>query len=1113
MALDEAIARFGRALKAKLGAAAVTGAPEDQLRAPLEALFADLSAVLGQPPGRVALVGEATLSDIRTRPDYAVTAAGALVGFIELKAPGKGADPRRFTDAHDRDQWNRLKALPNLIYSDGQSFALWQEGELVGEVVTLQGDIFTAGTALSAPDKLLDRLRDFLNWSPIPPASPQRLAQVAARLCRLLRDEVQGELGRANPRLALLAQNWRSLLFPEASDAEFADGYAQAVTFGLLMARAQGIGLAAGIDQAAMVLRRTNSMIGEALRLLVDSADVREALDTSLRAMARVFDAVDWPVLSRGNPEAWLYFYEDFLQIYDRALRRQTGSYYTPPEVVDAMIRLTDEALRAPELFARPQGLADRGVTICDPATGTGTFLLGVLRALAARIAADQGEGAVGPALAAATARMIGFELQFGPFAVAQLRLLAEMQALAGAGRGAGVVAGNNLPLPQLYVTDTLGDPFAAETQFSIMLEAIGESRRRANEVKRETPITVVIGNPPYKIDSAGKGGWVEQGSDGRAAPMALWTPPPEWGLGAHAKHLKNLYVFFWRWATWKVFAPDLEATTGRQAEDRGGIVCFITVAGFLNGPGFQKMREELRRDASAIWVIDCSPEGHQPEVATRLFQGVQQPVCIVLAARAAGKDRSTPAKVRFRSLAPGRREAKFEELAAIALHGPGWEDAPQDWRAPFLPQAGGAWLSFAPLATLFATSTPGVKTHRTWVIAPDPGSLVRRWDALRAERDPERKALLFHPDRDRTLDKVVRIPLGRHGVRPLPVGRDGGPAPEAVRYGFRSFDRQWIVADHRLLSQARADLWATQSPQQVHLTSPEDQPPAGGPAVTLAAVLPDQHHFAGRGGRAFPLWRDATATVPNLRPEVLAALSDVLGRPVPPEDLLAYIAALLAHPAFTARFRDDLRQPGLRVPLTADPDLWSEAVAIGSEVIWLHCYGERFADPAAGRPHGPPRLPPGEGPTIPREGAIPGAPEPLPDEMTYDPATRRLTIGRGFVANVAPEVWAYEVSGRNVLRQWFSYRRRDRSRPVIGERRPPSPLDAIQPDHWLPDYTEDLINLLHVLGRLVLLEPRQAHLLDCVCAGPLVTDLPSPGSTAATTAQSATDDRQGRLL
>ena len=130
-----------------------------------------------------------------------------------------------------------------------------------------------------------------------------------------------------------------------------------------------------------------------------------------------------------------------------------------------------------------------------------------------------------------------------------------------------------------------------------------------------------------------------------------------------------------------------------------------------------------------------------------------------------------------------------------------------------------------------------------------------------------------------------------------------------------------------------------------------------------------------------------------------------------------------------------------------------------------------------------------GDGPTIPIDGMIPGAPEPLPEMMDYDPAQRRLRIGKGHIDNVPQAVWDYEVSGKNVLRQWFSYRRRDRTRPIIGDRRPPSPLDSIQPEHWLADYTTDLIDLLHVLGRLVALEPKQADLLERICAGPLISN------------------------
>lgn len=278
-------------------------------------------------------------------------------------------------------------------------------------------------------------------------------------------------------------------------------------------------------------------------------------------------------------------------------------------------------------------------------------------------------------------------------------------------------------------------------------------------------------------------------------------------------------------------------------------------------------------------------------------------------------------------------------------------------------------------------------------------------------------------------------------------------------------------------------------STRQVHLTALEKASPSSGPAITFTALIPDHDHYKGSfAGRVSPLWRDRAATQPNIKPALLAHLAKVYGQPVKAEDVMAYLAAVMAHPAFTERFEADLVRPGLHVPLTADAKLFAEAVALGAEVIWLHCYGERFADPSAGRPKQAPRLSKESAPTIPKAGAIPGAPEPLPDGMDYDAATRRLKIGKGYVENVTPEMWAYEVSGKEVLRHWFSYRRRDRTKPVIGDRRPPSPLDKVQPDHWLPEYTSDLLDLLNVLGRLIALEPKQADLLERICAGRLRT-------------------------
>jgi hypothetical protein len=365
----------------------------------------------------------------------------------------------------------------------------------------------------------------------------------------------------------------------------------------------------------------------------------------------------------------------------------------------------------------------------------------------------------------------------------------------------------------------------------------------RYRTVKKEQPITVVIGNPPYKEKAEGRGGWIEAGSGGKlTAPLDRWKPPPEWGVGAHAKHLKNLYIYFWRWATWKVFGSGNYAATGFPDKDEEGIVCFITVAGFLNGPGFEKMRDDLRRTCSEIWVVDCSPEGHQPNVPTRIFQAVQQPVCIVLAARKLGKSTEEPARVWFRALPEGPREEKFSALNALSLDDSEWVDCATGWRDPFLPAATGSWGTFPPLKDMFVYDGSGVMPGRTWIIAPDTGSLGARWSRLVAQKNPEKKELLFHPHLrkgapgDKHIRKKVSRGLTGHEERLQLIIDDKNDAIEPIRYGFRSFDRQWIIPDVRLINQPNPTLWNAYSSRQVYLTALERVSPSSGPPVTFTS-------------------------------------------------------------------------------------------------------------------------------------------------------------------------------------------------------------------------------------------------------------------------------------
>jgi predicted helicase len=415
-------------------------------------------------------------------------------------------------------------------------------------------------------------------------------------------------------------------------------------------------------------------------------------------------------------------------------------------------------------------------------------------------------------------------------------------------------------------------------------------------------------------------------------------------------------------------------------------------------------------------------------------------------------------------------------------------------------------------ISDLFVYDGSGVMAGRTWIIAPDVKSLEQRWRALRSASD-DRKEALFHPHLrrgepgDRHLNRAFQEGLPGHDHRTTSVADDENEVIPPVRYGFRSFDRQWIIPDYRLINQPNPKLWAIHSDSQVYLTSLEAHSPTSGPAISFSAAIPDLHHYKGSfGGRVYPLWADRDATLGNVAASVLALLSTRLDESVSAEDVMAYVAALAAHPAYTSRFADNLTQPGLRIPLTSDRKLFRKAVELGRRVIWLHTYGERFVEPGAGRPPGPPRVAAADAPIYSRAGAIPTSSKEMPDTIEHDSSTNRLAVGTGYIDNVPRNVWEYEVSGKHVLRHFFSYRKRNRERPLIGDRRAPSELGDIQPDHWIAEYTTDLINLLHVLRGLVAIEQQQDELLTAVCTGPLISATevsavrapvtPSPGAS-----------------
>ena len=239
-----AMRNFASTVTEKMGQI-TQGEPEDQLRAPFEAFMNNAAAVFGW---EVVCTGETPLPGRLGRPDFAIHKNRLLTGYAELKAPGVGVIKSVFK-GHNLDQFKRFSSIPNILYSDGNEWALYRSGKRVGKVVRLSGDVAADGgkAAASQDAEALEAiLQDFLLWEPIIPFSKtgkidfKGFAELLAPLCRMLRDDVTDALKDANSPLVRLAEDWRHLLFPEASDEQFADAYAQTAAFALLLGRSEG---------------------------------------------------------------------------------------------------------------------------------------------------------------------------------------------------------------------------------------------------------------------------------------------------------------------------------------------------------------------------------------------------------------------------------------------------------------------------------------------------------------------------------------------------------------------------------------------------------------------------------------------------------------------------------------------------------------------------------------------------------------------------------------------------------------------------------------------------------------------------------------------------------
>lgn len=920
-----------------------------------------------------------------------------------------------------------------------------------------------------------------------------RLADRMAKIAQDLRDQIEQHTIAEHDRgpLSTLMEQIREQLISTVDTKSFADMCAQTLVYGMLSSRVANP-QDFGSSPVLLNVPLANPFLEAFFEQVHDQAAVLDLAGSGLPQLVADLQATNVEAIldqvgstvKGGDPV--IHFYEHFLAQYDRKIRINAGAFYTPQPAVEFMVRMVDQVLRS--RFSLSLGVADDAswgevallngftvpedidpakpfVSMVDPATGTGTFLVEWIKR--ARQSFHESGGTISEwrdyLRNSVLPSIHAFEFMLAPYTVAHLKVALELHDA-----NIGV---SDSPLA-ILLTNTL-EHTATQGQFPTMCDPVATEGRRAAVLKQSERFTVVIGNPPYDREQhvkgntgLRKGGVVRYGMPGIDPLLRDVTEPMrDAGLGHHLKNVYNDYVYFWRWAVWQA----TELTAGP------GVVAFITAASFLDGVSMGGVRHMLRKAFDELWIVDLGGEGRGARTEENIFD-IRTPVAVAIGVRT-GDPVVDECIVRYLRV-KGTRADKLARLGELGIDDINERVDGKDL-VRFTPTSDAAYFSWPKITDLFPWTSSGCQLKRTWPISETKVVLQKRWKTLVYEI-PRKRGVLLKETGSRKANSRVQSLLSDNSKLPSLKELDRHDHPESYeRYGYRSFDRQWVIADKRVADAPKLHLWRVRGPHQVFLTTLTSTKLGRGPVTTVTPYIPDLDHFSGRGSKdVMPLYHDQDGRIPNVTKGLVGTLSSKLRSEVQVEDLLAYVYALTGTATFSERFNSELSEVAgpVHVPTTADPALFKRAVSLGRVLLWWHTWGERFIPlgcRSAQLPEGQPKE------ITPVAG--------MPETFSYTPDTELLRVGTGQFGPVSPKIWNFEVSGLKVLPSWLNYRKKNR------KGRKSSYLNSIRPNSWTQ--TNELLRLLAILEHTIEVTKDAASLLEEIVAGPLLlaADIPTP--------------------
>lgn len=868
-------------------------------------------------------------------PDFIISSkkTNTPVFYIEAKdIDDRDLDGRR----ENKEQFNRYKkSLDHIIFTDYIDFHLYENGEWVRNVrlAEVHGDKI---------DLCKDNVEDFkelinhiATTQPTPITTAKRLAEQMAAKARILAStinnafriaESEGEEEDANRQLQGQLKAFRSVLINDLTTEGFADIYAQTVAYGMFAARLHdNTPNDFSRQEAANLIPKTNPFLRNIFQQIA-GYDLDERIAWVVDDLVNIFLATDVQKVMKNykkkgqHHDPMIHFYEDFLSAYNPLLRKAKGVWYTPLSVVQFIVRAVDEILKHD--FNLAEGLADHSkfthevvneqykkgeringkltkptirkethrVQILDPATGTGTFLAEVVNQIYDKFQDMQGmwQGYVNDHL---LPRLHGFELLMASYAVAHLKLDMLLEQT-------GFNHAENKKRLKIYLTNSLEE--CHPDTGSLWAQWLSDEASAANRIKRDCPVMVMIGNPPYSGESQNKGEWImhlmEDYKKEPGGETQLKERNPKW--------INDDYVKFIRLAQYYI------------ERNKYGVIGFINPHGFLDNPTFRGMRWNLLKTFDKIYTInlhgnykkkEVGPDGSPDE---NVFD-IQQGVSINMFIKTGEKKAKELGKVFYYDLY-GKREEKYNFLTNTQFSEVKYKElnpiAPMYFFVPKDFELMEEYEKGVSLDSIFCQTNVSVVTAKDKILVD------------------------FNPK-----DLLHKVSTYYNGVSSKDFIQE---------YAYRPFDKRFVYYDTKLIERPREILMKNFiGHDNIALLTCRQIAGNEWSHVSIDNHIIDDCRVSNKTkerGYVFPLYLYTNefgkeTKVANLNDEEWQKFNNSIGRITPPEELLAYIYAVLHSPSYRERYKEFLKVDFPRIPLPTSESEFVRLAQIGQQLIDLH--------------------------------------------------------------------------------------------------------------------------------------------------------------------------------